>query len=149
MREKHGWNTWENYLQVHERVLRDYSKHFQTSNPQYSIDQITENYYTISLDKLIVTTLTGNQVWVKIEKDVEVKKGVTKKVAKTYSYSYHSWRSKGKGAENLIRYCSPHEVHNKFHHKHVYKNNQQVTTKIEDDDWPHVSEFLDEIIENY
>lgn len=70
------------------------------------------------------------------------------RITETYGYSYHAWLTKTN--ENLVRYCSPHETHNKFHHKHIYKNGEELKIeKVGDDDWPHVNEFLDEVLGGY
>lgn len=68
---KHGWNTWDNYFNVHE--------------------QVTENYYTLDIKKTELKTQNGNIVFVKIEKDIEIQKGIRKKIARTDSYTYHCW----------------------------------------------------------
>ncbi len=147
MKEKHGWNTWENYLRVHERVLKDYSSNIITSNPLYKIERVTENYYTLELSKIEVMTVKGNPVFIKIEKDIVIKEGVRKKLAKLYSYSYHAWSKSS--LKNLVRYCSPHTEHNKFHHRHDYSVSPMKTTRVNDDEYPHVSEFLQEVIDSF
>ena len=144
---KHGPNTWENYLKVHERVLRDFSGNITTSDPQYKVKYITDNYYILELNRLEVLTLKGTKIFIKIEKDIYIKEGVRKKVAKLYAYSYHSWFKETN--KNILRYCSPHEDHNKFHHRHDYTHDPMRTIKINEDEWPHVSEFLEEIIKNF
>lgn len=40
-RKKHDWNTWENYLKVHERVLKDFDANIITQNPSYKVDIAT------------------------------------------------------------------------------------------------------------
>jgi hypothetical protein len=72
---------------------------------------------------------------------------ITKKRAKTFNYSYNAWDPKTN--KNLIRYCSPHLDHNKFHHKHDYTVDPDETNKIGNDEWPHVSEFLEEVLTNF
>lgn len=86
---KHGWNTWD-------------------------------NYYSLEIKKSELKTQKGNIVFVKIEKDIEIQEGLRKRTARTDGYSYHCWRKyvSKTADESLIRYCSPHETHNKFHHKH-------------------------------
>jgi len=149
---RHDWNTWDNYFNVHEKVLKNYSANFVNPQIKYKDDRITDNYYTLVLDRAEVRTQKGNTVFVKIEKDVEVQQGARKKIARTYGYSYHCWQKNGDGTDqNLIRYCSPHPDHNKFHHKHEYlaTSAQSKLIRIDDDEWPHVNEFLDEVIKRF
>ena len=120
MVKKHGANTWENYLRVHEKVLKRYSGYFVNPSVTYAIERITENYYTLTIDRLELKTNQGVTLFVKIEKDVDVQAGVTRKIARTYGYSYNSWKKWELGITNLIRYCSPHHDHNRFHHKHDF-----------------------------
>mgnify|MGYP003673959771 CR=1 FL=1 len=144
---KHDWNTWENYLRVHERVLKDFASSILSSNPTYQLRQITENYYTLELNRLELLTIKGNSVFVKIEKDIHVKDGAKKKIAKLFNYSYHAWLKDP--PRNLIRYCGPHLDHNKFHHRHDYTKSPMITTQVNKDNFPHVSDFLQEIIDTF
>lgn len=149
MAQKHGPNTWENYLRVHENVLRQYSKYFVNLPITYAIEKITANYYSLLIERLEVKTSNGNIVFIKLEKDVDVQPGVTRKIARTYGYSYNCWKKVGGLKTRLIRYCSPHLDHNKFHHKHDFTVNPSTVTKIGNDEWPHVSDFLDEVISKF
>jgi hypothetical protein len=146
MKKKHGWNTWENYLRVHESVLKKYQPHFITQSPKYSVTRFTDQYYQLRIDKLELVTAKGTPIYINIEKDVEVQAGGSKDVARTVGYSYQAWI---KGGKNLIRYCSPHESHNKFHHKHDYQKDPNNPIPINGDSWPHINEFLDELIDNF
>lgn len=144
---KHGSNTLENYIRVHEKVLRDYSQYIITQNPMYSEEFITANWLALELDRLEVESIKGNRIFIKISKDVEVSPGVRKPLAKLSEYSYHAWyKSSG---NNILRYCSPHPDHNKFHHRHDYTVIPLRTTQVGKDEWPHVSEFLEELIFNH
>ena len=146
-KEKHGFNTWENYLAVHEKVLNSYKHYFKNQNVRYQVQKFTENYYSLKIPKLELITLKSSRVIVKIIKDVEVKEGVRKKIAKTFFYSYHVRYAQSD--ENILRYCGPDE-HRPYHHKHVYKNDVEFKVeKVRDNEWPHVNEFLDEIINHY
>jgi hypothetical protein len=146
---KYGRNTWDNYLKVHESVLKKYVKHFVSQNVTYKIEKITENYYTMEIERLEIKTHAQNTVWVKIEKDIDVQAGATRKIAKTHAYSYHCWIKNGEKKKDLIRYCGPHLDHNKFHHKHDFTKNPPSVTRIGDDEWPHVSDFFDEVLKSF
>ena len=146
---KHGFNTWENYLRVHEKVLKQYSVFFVNPLVVYELNMSTENYYTLILERVELKTNEGKNIFVKIEKDIDVQAGVTRKIARTYRYSYNSWKKTDRNNANFIRYCSPHLDHNQFHHKHDFTVTPPTITKIRNDDWPHVSEFFDELISIY
>ena len=57
MKEKHGWNTFENYLRVHESVLKKYSSHIVSQNPKYVLVKFTDHYCQLTLEKLEIQTL--------------------------------------------------------------------------------------------
>ena len=83
MAMKHGFNTWENYLRVHEKVLKQYSVFFVNPLVVYELNMITENYYTLILERVELKTNEGKNIFVKIEKDIDVQAGVTRKIART------------------------------------------------------------------
>lgn len=147
MKEKHGWNTFENYLRVHESVLKKYSSHIVSQNPKYVLVKFTDHYCQLTLEKLEIQTLKNTRIYINIQKDIEVQPGARRPIARTEGFSYQAW-FKGNGG-NIIRYCSPHDSHNQFHHKHNYTKIPPEVLKIEAGKWPHVSEFLGEIIMNY
>lgn len=146
MKKKHGWNTWENYFRIHEKVLKTYQAHFPNHIPKYAVQIITEHYYVMRIEKLELITTKGTSIQINIEKEVEVQPGGRKPVARTEGYSYQAWI---KGGNNLVRYCSPHKNHNQFHHKHDFTKNPAAIIQMEIDTWPHVSEFFDELINNF
>lgn len=143
---KHGWNTLGNYLAIHKRVLEQYQS--GSSSPKiYTERKLTESYLTLDVNDVRITTKKGNTVKVKIEKDAEVRVLGKRPTVKTTDYSYHASYVDGR---NIIRYCSAHPTHNKFHHKHDYINkNVNPSVRIQPEDVPHVSEFLDELINNH
>ncbi len=145
-KKKHDWNTWENYLRVHENVLKKYKDNFPSHMPKYAVEMITDQYYILKLEKLELITIKGTSVQVSIEKDVEIQEGGRKPVAKTVGYSYKAWI---KGGKNLIRYCSPHDTHNQFHHKHDFTQDPPTVIRLNNDEYPHVSEFLSELINKF
>ena len=107
----------------------------------------TDHYCQLTLEKLEIQTLKNTHIYINIQKDIEVQPGARRPIARTEGFSYQAW-FKGNGG-NIIRYCSPHDSHNQFHHKHDYTKIPPEVLKIEAGKWPHVSEFLDEIIMNY
>jgi hypothetical protein len=118
--KKHDWNSWTDYLSVHERVLNRYvdSDRYVSGPKFYAVEKSTDQAYSLSLSQLILRADSGLNVEFKIEKDVEIDIEYARPRARTFAYSYHALIPKP-NARNLIRYCSPHD-HRPFHHKHVY-----------------------------
>ena len=77
-------------------------------------------------------------------------KNLIEKKLKLLFYSYQAKRPSPDG-RILIRYDSPHDDHNQFHHKHIFNKNGVELDVVElgSDEWPHVSEFLKEVITKF
>jgi hypothetical protein len=152
-KKKHDWNSLEDYLRVHERVMKTYARNM-VSPKSYIHYWITEYWLNLSVENMILQTYSGSTVRVDIRKDIEVDRFNKKRfLARTIDYTYSANRPRG---ELLIRYCSPHSDakrsapdHHKFHHKHVFVDGKQKIIRIGDDDWPHVDEFLREVLESF
>ncbi len=152
---KHDWNSLQNYLSVHEKTLRRYENAMETVRT-YMLDKLTDQYWTLTCKPLFLLTYKGNRIRVDIEKDIEIDPTVPNRPrARTFSYSYSAIRP---GSANLIRYCSPHDdghlkgsaPHHEFHHRHDFtKDPKGQITILGSDDWPHVSEFLDEVLRTF
>lgn len=144
--DKHGWNSLENYLAVHESTLDRYiSKHYVRGPSKYTVVKLTDQNIQIRLKNLILRTHSASEIEFKIEKTVELDIDYARPRARTFDHSYHAFRPKPL-SRNLIRYCSPHD-HRPFHHKHLYKDDGSVDViKIPEGVWPHVSEFFDEVL---
>ncbi len=143
---KHGWNSWEHYLSIHEKTLRFYNP-YMTVVKTYTIFKHTTRYYEIQCQQIPMRTYKGTDVRIDIKKDILVDEVNGRLQARTVAYSYNANLPNPNG-QNLIRYCSPHEDHNQFHHKHIFMPTPQVL-KIEDDEYPHVGEFLNEVLETF
>ena len=145
---KHDWNTLEDYLNVHDSVFKKYIKYFQSPRT-YKYAKLTEHYHVLELEA-VLNTNKGSLVKVDIEKGITVKKiPGNRPVVKLNNYKYHAYFHKT--GINIIRYDSPHGGHNQFHHKHTYGflGNEIKIDPVRNDDWPHVHEFLDEVIQNF
>ena len=142
---KHGWNSWENYWNIHEKVLRFYSI-FMQAPKSYTLIRQTEQYYEIKCTGILFQTYSQNLVRVDIRKNITIDDKVKSKLrAQTESYTYSANRPNPDG-RNLIRYCSPHDDHNNFHHKHDFTTNPPQVIALGSDAWPHVGEFLHEVL---
>ena len=144
---KHDWNWWDNYLSIHEQQLRFYSN-FMTTVKTYNLKCHTERYYELSCEQIPFKTYKGSNIRVDIRKDILVRHYRGRLQARTYAYTYNSNLPNPDG-RNLIRYCSPHMGHNQFHHKHDYTVDPPVIIQISDDSYPHVGEFINEVLETF
>ncbi len=142
---KHDWNRWDHYLAIHEKTLRFYSP-YMTAVKTYSIQRRTESYFELKCEQIPMRTYRGASIRVDISKDVLVEEYRGRLRARTFAYSYNANLPNPDG-RNLIRYCSPHDDHNQFHHKHDFTVDPETITKVDEDDYPHVGEFLNEVLE--
>jgi hypothetical protein len=146
--KKHDWNSWTDYLAIHERVLNQYveSDRYISGPKSYTVEKSTDQAYSLSLYQLILKADSGAPIEIKIEKDVEIDIEYARPKARTFAYSYHALIPKP-NARNLIRYCSPHD-HRPHHHKHVYDlSGGFLAFPVPEGSWPHVNEFIDEVLE--
>lgn len=159
MAGRHGWNSRENYFDIHFRVLRFFEK-YMSPPVQYKHQVVTHNYEVLIAPKIIFTTWTKNTtVHVSLKKDITIRRPKNgKPEAKTYSYRYHANLPDGR---SLLRYCSPDDPsmkvdpknHHSFHHKHLFDQLGNETKVVDvtgaGDGWPHVSDFLNELLTNF
>ena len=145
---KHGWNSWDNYFDIHEKVLRFYSKYMQAAK-SYHVTRHTDQYYEMTCTGILFQSFNQNLVRVDIHKDLEIEDSLKSKLkARTLGYSYSANKPNPDG-RNLIRYCSPHPDHNRFHHRHDYTKVPTEVIRIGDDAFPHVGEFLNEVLRTF
>lgn len=152
---KHGWNVLQNYLAVHDKTLRFYEKYMEEVRT-YTYQEITDRYHLLLCQGIFFHTYNGTLVRVDIEKDIEVDpEPIGRPRARTSSYTYSANLPR---IGPLIRYCSPHQdweeegsaPHHAFHHRHDYTKNPKGDVRIlPDDSWPHVGEFLEEVLKSF
>ena len=152
---KHDWASLQTYLNAHERVLNTFAK-FMIQPRSYKLTQITANYLLLECTDIQFTTYAGNKVRVDITKDVEIDDSNPKRLkALTSGYSYNANKP---GVGNLLRYDSPDSpaqlgpkspAHHYHHHKHEWVDGEEQITHIGDDDWPHVDEFIREVLSDF
>lgn len=144
---KHGWNSWDGYLAVHEQVLRFYSRYMETPKT-YVIETVTDQFYILRCENIVFITYSGTKIRVDIRKRVLIAERHGRSMARTFGYSYNANRPNPDG-RTLIRYDSPHEDHNQFHHKHDFTLNPPRIIELGDDNYPHVGDFLKEALESF
>ncbi len=152
---KHDWNSLQHYLDIHEKTLRQYHRYMETPR-NYRYEQVTPSWHVLSCPMIIFHTYKGTRVRADIHKDIEVDLSNPKRLrARTFRYSYNA-NIPGKAV--LIRYCSPHDdweeegsaSHHAHHHRHDFATNPKGEVKIlGPDNWPHVGEFFEEILNTF
>jgi len=152
--KKHGWNSLQNYLEVHYKVLRFYSSNLVV--PQdYIYNQHTPYFHSLQAIGLQFRTYKRSLVRIDIRKFIEVSPDHTsgQPWARTFSYSFNANIPR---IGNLIRYDSPHDDtdstpidHHRFHHKHDFTKTPPEVIRIPDDKWPHVGEFFHEVLSSF
>ncbi|MGK5086617.1 hypothetical protein WDW86_03595 [Bdellovibrionota bacterium FG-2] len=153
---KHDWNTLDDYLSVHHRILHFYGKYMETPKAAYQVTQLTPRFYTLECAGIIFRTYLSNRVRVDIYKEILVDdSNPRRRRARTIGYSYNANTPQG---ANLIRYDSPDPLstlgtnsphHHSYHHKHDESVSPSRIIRIEDDEYPHVGEFFDEILSRF
>lgn len=148
-RSKHDWNSLENYLHIHEKVLEEaIDKSFVRGPTEYTVRKLTDQNWELSLVGLVLRSERGTEIEFKIEKSIEIDIDYARRRARTYDYSYHAFLPKPVGL-NLVRYCSPHE-HRPYHHKHLYNEDGSYQIAIvANEAWPHVSDFFEEVLRSF
>ncbi len=149
---KHDWNSLQHYLDIHEKTIRAYHRYMEVPR-NYQYQTVTPYYHILSCHKIFIHTYKNTRLRVDITKDIEIDPSNPKRPrARTFKYSYNA---NIPGGGELIRYCSPHEdweeegsaPHHRRHHKHDFRKNPKgEITLIGDNDWPHVGEFIEEIL---
>jgi hypothetical protein len=162
---KHDWNDYQNYIDVHDRVLRFFSC-YMTPVKTYSSEWpfADKLYLILELNNVQFTTARGTVAGLVIEKHVIIRRApYPKPQAKTWSYKYHAYDSTtGIG---LLRYCSPDRDagnpgnhggtnHHAVHHRHDFSRYgcdpiAGDVTPVDSEKVPHVGDFLNELLMSY
>ena len=139
--DRHGWNSEQEYFNVHHRRLDDLRGHFIERDTLHRID------------------LPGNQIQIKGRIDckyglfLDVDKTLERNSrgqVRTISYSYQACLA-GQPVRPIFRYdnAHPHADHQDAHHKHVFNprtwEEQIPPDWIGRDGWPHLSDVLKEL----
>lgn len=141
--DRHGWNTYENYKQIHDTRL---------ANHQF-VDHTKPDNLTFELflgeDGLLYAGLSGkiyckNNVVLYVDKVMETREvGKGKIQVRGQAYCYNA---KITGQCNILRYDNDHTIED--YHKHVFdiKTDKQVARiSLSRDDFPSLSSILDEL----
>lgn len=142
---RHGWNSWDNYLNVHQHQLRDF-EHFISSN------QLS---YTVT-DTLVswqgeLHCAGGIEIHVRKTQEVEPRGGGWPMV-KTFEYSYQVMRRQAGQAISIFRYDNVHVQpgHPDAHHKHCFDEHGteiEPPVHVGEAGWPTLAEVVREAYE--
>ena len=146
MSDKHGPNSWEDYLAVHESRLDDFREHFiledrlthvrTASTVQWDGSLLCAGGMEIHVRKRQAVTLRAGRPWVQ-----------------TVDYSYQVLLRDGAKAVQLFRYDnSAHHDHPDPHHLHRYDANGLEIRPVEHvgaDGWPTLGEVIEQAHERW
>jgi hypothetical protein len=146
--DRHGWNSIENYLHVHDRRISDFMAEGFVRH-----DGLVREW--LEADTIVITGRIhcAHGLFVDVEKYLAVRKlrsgGLQ---VKTESYSYHAG-IEGTRERSLFRYDNAHvytrERHLDAHHKHRFdhRNWREIVPPqwVGQERWPHLSEVLEEL----
>lgn len=77
-----------------------------------------------------------------VEKTLRTFRGADGIYVYTTQYSYNLTKQ---GEGNVFRYCSPHETHNQFHHKHIFDPpGNEIEVKVVTGEWPTLGDAIKE-----
>lgn len=143
MANKHGWNTWEQYCQIHDR----YIEHFKQRG--------------FVLDDKVVPTITAKAAFwqgevycrdgieIHVRKRQEVRRQKGRQQVRTVEYSYQVLLRMSKDAvKDIVRYDNAHThvQHNDPHHKHKFTaTGKEIITHVGMDYWPTFSQVIGEV----
>ena len=141
MRNRHGWNSWDDYLAVHTRRLRDF-EHFVLSDRLGYTTTKTQVFWSG-----ILYCQDGIEINVAKHQDVEHQSG--RPAVRTWEYSYHVLRRVGPETFSLFRYDNIHlhRGHADRHHRHRYDDlggEIEPPVCVEEPGWPTLSEVIAE-----
>ena len=141
MTGKHGANSWDDYLAVHESRLADHSGHFILEDHLQYDRTRTQVYW-----QGFLRCAAGIEIHVRKRQAVEMHGG--RAWVRTTDYSYQVLRRERDGEVLLFRYDnSAHHDHPDPHHRHGYDaNGHEVGPPVHVgvEGWPTLGEVIEE-----
>jgi hypothetical protein len=140
MSDRHGPNSWDAYLAVHDRRLADFA-HFIVDN----------NLTFIRTPKVVQwegTLICADGMEIHVRKTQAVSLRESRPWVQTTDYSYQVLRRQGEDVVRLFRYDNAaHHDHPDRHHKHRYDaNGREIDPPVHvgHDGWPTLGDVIDE-----
>ena len=142
---RHGWNSWDQYYNIHANVIDGYLGHFIFADEigiSVTPDAITFDGRLVCAD--------GLEIHVEKLLDVRQHQGGRPEV-RTRTYSYHVLRRHDDGrAVNLFRYDNihTHHGHADAHHRHAYDDDGVEEKRVDHigaEQWPTLGQVIQEV----
>jgi hypothetical protein len=144
MPDRHDWNNWDNYLNVHDSFLNSRG-HFIEMNDLDFIFSSSAVFW-----EGVLYCRDGIEIHVTKAQAVQFRGGRAE--VKTESYSYHALKRTDEGdIIQMLRYdnAHPHPNHLTGHHKHIFDaegNEILPVLHVGVEGWPTLGAFIDEVI---
>ncbi len=141
---RHGWNSWDQYYNIHANFIDDYLGHFILAD-EIAIDVTPD---AITFDGRLVC-VDGLEIHVTKLLDVRYLQSGRPEV-RTRTYSYHVLRRHAdRRVANLFRYDNihPHPGHADAHHRHEYDDDGVEERHVEHvgaEQWPTLGQVIQE-----
>jgi len=144
--DRHGWNSLENYLSIHENRLNEHSfldpKKAHTISVQYH-----------PFDGEIIVEISGDaycqgDIVLEVGKYLETQEDSTGRIyLRGISYRYHAYF---RGRHNILRYDNGHDFDEYHRHEYDMQDGKEIgRTIITRNQLPTLGEVLDELEEMY
>lgn len=142
MPDRHGWNSWDQYQNVHRSCLHDYLDHFILDDGLVFTETGSVVFW-----KGTLACVEGIEIQVRKVQEVRYRNGQPE--VRTSDYSYHVLQRTTGGVRNLFRYdnAHPHLNHPDPHHRHQYDDDGNDTEPVQHigaDAWPTLAEVIEE-----
>ena len=141
-KDPHGPNSFSNYFEVHQRVMRDcVTRGFVLSDNVVAIALGNGNLLMEGPIECL------GDIDITIEKILEVTGQAKRRSIRTVEYHYNAHV---RGLGNILRYDSPHPDHNQFHHAHRFDVfNGDRDGQVSKCEWPHIGAVIGEVEQWY
>lgn len=145
--DRHGWNSWDHYLAIYERCIRDLSPFVVENRLTYTVTPEVVHWS----GKIICQS--GIELDVNKVQQVKFRRNGQMQV-RTEQYSYHAVRRReSHDAVNLLRYDNihSHRDHRDSHHRHAFTSDGDPLSAehVGYDGWPVMSEVLEELRDRF
>jgi hypothetical protein len=144
MTGKHGPNSWDDYLAVHESRLADFADHFIIENrlsPVLTDETVVWEGELLCRDGIEIHVRKTQRLW--------TRRG--RRWVQTTDYSYQVLRRDDEGVANLVRYDNAaHHTHPDPHHRHEYDSQGGEITPVQhvgSEGWPTLGDVIEEAFE--
>lgn len=141
MSAKHGPNSWDDYLSVHNSRLADFQGHFVLEDRLPFVRTLSQVYW-----EGVLECVDGLEIHVRKRQTVAIRAG--RPWVQTVDYSYHVLRRQGAKSISVFRYDNAaHHEHADPHHRHTYDAAGKEVLPPQHvgvDGWPTLGDVIEE-----